>query len=476
MTKEEFRKQAHLLVDWMADYLEEKENYPVTPAVKPKDIFQQIPPMAPEKAESFERIFDDFKTIILPGMTHWQHPSFFAYFPANNSEPSILAEMLMSTLGAQCMSWLTSPAATELEERVCEWLRDAKGIDATWKGVIHDTASTATLSAILTAREKATQFQINERGFTNEQTFRIYSSSHVHSSIDKAVKIAGIGVQNLVRIPVDEEFEMIPDELEKAILADKKAGFSPLCVVSALGTTSSTAVDPIDEITQIAQKHGLWHHIDAAFAGTALLLPEFQHLIKGHQGADSYVFNPHKWMFTNFDCTVFFVREPQYLVNTFSLTPEYLKTKLDDQVNNYRDWGIQLGRRFRALKLWFVIRTYGLEGIRQKLRHHLDLAQKAKNWIENEPGLEILAPVNFNTICFRMSDDHQSLDRQNQLNESWMNQVNATGKVFFSHTKLNGKFVIRWVIGQSDVEEKHILAAWSLLLEERKKLLAEQIT
>lgn len=474
MTKEEFRKQAHLLVDWMADYLEEKENYPVTPSVKPKAIFNQLPGSAPENAESFEQIFEDFKEIILPGMTHWQHPSFFAYFPANNSEPSILAEMLMSTLGAQCMSWLTSPAATELEEQVCDWLRDAKGIDSSWKGVIHDTASTATLSAILTAREKATRFQINEKGFSGNQVFRIYSSSHVHSSIDKAVKIAGIGVQNLVRIPVDENFSMIPSELEKAILADKETGYLPLCVVSALGTTSSTAVDPIDEITQITQKYGLWHHIDAAFAGTALLLPEFQHLIQGHQGADSYVFNPHKWMFTNFDCTVFFIREPQYLVNTFSLTPEYLKTQLDDQVNNYRDWGIQLGRRFRALKLWFVIRTYGMEGIRAKLRNHLELAQKAKSWIENEADMEILAPVNFNTICFRMNPANLPSDQLNSLNESWMNRVNQTGKVFFSHTKLNDSYVIRWVIGQTDVQEKHIAAAWSLLKEEKQKLLAEQ--
>ena len=465
MKKEEFRAYAHQVVDWMADYLEEKENYPVTPNVAPKAIFNQIPAFAPEKPESFEVIFKDFKEIIVPGMTHWQHPSFFGYFPANNSEPSVLAEMLMATLGAQCMSWITSPAATELEERVCDWLRDAKGIDSSWKGVIHDTASTATLSAILTAREKATQFQINEKGFTGKEHFRVYSSSHVHSSIDKALKIAGIGMKNLVRIPVDKNFAMIPEELDLAIQQDLAAGFRPLCVVSALGTTSSTAVDPIVEITQITRKHGIWHHIDAAFAGTALLLPEFQSLIKGHEFADSYVFNPHKWMFTNFDCTILYVREPKFLVNTFSMTPEYLKTNLDDEVNNYRDWGIQLGRRFRALKLWFVIRSYGLEGIREKLRKHLQLAQLAKSWIESMPQLEILAPVNFNTICFRYFDDGITDEKLNNLNESWMNSVNATGKAFFTHTKLDGKFVIRWVIGQADVEEKHIRNAWGLLLE-----------
>ncbi|MCS5490970.1 pyridoxal phosphate-dependent decarboxylase family protein [Algoriphagus limi] len=473
MDKEEFRKYAHQLVDWMADYLEEKENYRVTPTTKPREIFKQLPSEAPEDSESFEAIFQDFKEIILPGMTHWQHPSFFAYFPANNSEPSILAEMLMSTLGAQCMSWLTSPAATELEERVCDWLRDAKGIDPSWKGVIHDTASTATLSAILSARERKSTWLINEEGFGGKENFRIYSSEHVHSSIDKALRIAGIGVKNLVRIPVDEKFAMIPSLLEEAIQKDLERGFTPLCVVSALGTTSSTAIDPIGAISKITKKYGLWHHIDAAYAGTALLLPEFQSLIDGHEDADSYVFNPHKWMFTNFDCTVLFLKNPEDLINTFSLTPEYLRTQLDREVNNYRDWGIQLGRRFRALKLWFVIRSYGLNGIRQKLKNHIQLAQKAKSWIESEERLEILAPVPFNTICFRHQDSKLSLEEENAFNEKWINAVNVTGKVFFTHTKLEGKYVIRWVIGQTDVAEKHIQAAWVLLMETRKQLLQE---
>ena len=466
MEKEEFRKRAHELVDWMADYLTQKENYPVTPQLAPRAIFNQIPDAAPEQGESFDAIMEDFKEIIVPGMTHWQHPAFFGYFPANNSEPSILAEMLMSTLGAQCMSWLTSPAATELEERVCDWLRDAKGIDNTWKGCIHDTASTATLSALLAAREKATDYQINENGFQNEKRFRVYSSSHVHSSIDKSLKIAGIGMANLVRIPVDVNFAMISEDLEKAILEDLENGFHPLCIVSALGTTSSTAVDPIGKISQIAHKYQIWHHIDAAFAGTALLLPEYQNLMKGHELADSYVFNPHKWMFTNFDCTIMYLKEPQYLVNTFSMTPEYLKTKLDEEVNNYRDWGIPLGRRFRALKLWFVIRSYGLEGIRAKIRNHIQLAHQAKSWIEAHDNLEILAPVNFNTICFRYHMQTLSLEQENLINELWMNRVNSTGKAFFSHTKLDGKYVIRWVISQTDVNEKHIQNAWSLLLEQ----------
>lgn len=465
MEKSEFRKRAHELVDWMADYLEQKENYRVTPGVAPREIINQLPLNPPENGESFDQIMEDFKEIIVPGMTHWQHPAFFAYFPANNSEPSILAEMLMSTMGAQCMSWLTSPAATELEERVCDWLRDAKGINSSWKGCIHDTASTATLSALLTAREKATNYDINENGFSKNEVFRVYSSAHVHSSIDKALKIAGIGVANLVRVPVDENFAMIPGELKKAIKEDLEKGFRPLCVISALGTTSSTAVDPIKEISEICQSFDVWHHIDAAFAGTALLLSEYQELIEGHELADSYVFNPHKWMFTNFDCTIMYLKEPRYLVNTFSMTPEYLKTSLDEEVNNYRDWGIPLGRRFRALKLWFVIRSYGLEGIRQKLRNHISLAKNTEKLILAHDELEVLAPVNFNTICFRFSAEKLNLDEANRFNERWMNSVNDTGLAFFSHTKLDGKYVIRWVIGQTDVAEKHIQNAWSLLLE-----------
>lgn len=466
MNKEDFRKQAHQMVDWMADYLEEKEKYPVSPKINPRDIYNQLPDKAPEKGEDYNDIFSDFKNIILPGMTHWQHPSFFGYFPANNSEPSILAEMLISTLGAQCMSWVTSPAATELEEKVLDWLRDAKGICSTWKGVIQDTASTATLSALLAAREKATNYKINEKGFTGEEKFRVYSSEHVHSSIDKALKISGIGQNNLVRIPVDDSFAMISEELELAILKDIDAGLTPLCVVSALGTTSSTAIDPVRSIGKICEKYGLWHHIDAAYAGTALLLPEYQWMIDGHDTADSYVFNPHKWMFTNFDCSVLYLKNPHYLVNTFSLTPEYLKSNLDGEVNNYRDWGIQLGRRFRALKLWFVIRSYGLEGIRSKLRYHLTLTKSQVIKIEQHDHMEILAPVPLNTICFRYHDIRYSLDELNLINEKWMGLVNQSGKAFFTHTKLDGKFAIRWVIAQTDVKDFHIKNAWNLLLDQ----------
>ncbi|WP_215225477.1 pyridoxal phosphate-dependent decarboxylase family protein [Echinicola shivajiensis] len=470
MNNKDFRKHAHKLVDWMADYLENKGSYPVSPDVQPGDIYQQIPKGAPELPESFDYIFQDFEQIIMPGMTHWQHPAFFGYFPANNSEPSILAEMLMSTLGAQCMSWLTSPAATELEEKVLEWLRDAKGLNSSWQGVIQDTASTATLCAILSARERASNFSINKDGFTGQEKYRIYSSSHVHSSVDKAMRIAGLGEANLVKVAVDKSHAMDLNSLSEAISADLMAGFTPLCVVSALGTTSSTAIDPVKEIGEICEEYELWHHIDAAYAGTALLLPECRWMLDNKVKADSYVFNPHKWMFTNFDCSVLYVKDAEYLVNTFSMTPEYLRTKQDEHVNNYRDWGIQLGRRFRALKLWFVLRSYGLEGIREKLRLHLSLSKKVANLVENHENLELLAPIPLNTICFRFVDKSLSEEKLNSLNAQWMHSVNATGKVFFTHTKLDGKYCIRWVIGQTDVSVNEIEMAWELLMEKLAEL------
>ncbi|QDH78428.1 aspartate aminotransferase family protein [Echinicola soli] len=466
MNNQDFRKHAHQLVDWMVDYMEQKENYPVTPDINPGEIYDKLPNEAPEEPATFDQIFTDFEKVIMPGMTHWQHPLFFGYFPANNSAPSIMAEMLMSTLGAQCMSWLTSPAATELEEKVVNWLRDAKGLDSAWKGVIQDTASTATLCAVLAARERASRFSINEKGFIGHEKFRVYSSEHAHSSVDKAMRIAGLGLQNLIKISVDKNFAMLPNALEEAIKIDVKNGFTPICVVSALGTTSSAAIDPIGEIGKIASRFGMWHHIDAAYAGTALLLPEFRWMIQGHELADSYVFNPHKWMFTNFDCSVLFVKNADDLVNTFSMTPEYLKTDQDDHVHNYRDWGIQLGRRFRALKLWWVIRTFGLQGIRQKLRGHLELTELAKKWVENEENVILETPTILNVICFRFVEKSLSTKENNAINQAWMQRANQSGKVFFTHTILNEKYVIRWVIGQTDVKFEHIELAWKILQQE----------
>lgn len=460
MDTQSFRKHAHELVDWMADYFESVEDYPVMSQVNPGDILKQIPASAPEQAESFDQVFKDFKDIIMPGITHWESPNFMAYFPANKSKGSVLAEMLMSTLGAQCMQWLTSPAAAELEEQMMVWLREMLGLPETFTGVIQDTASTATLCAILTAREMVTEYAINEKGFDN-QKFTVYASEQIHSSIDKAVKIAGIGAANLRKVGVDEAFAMVPEQLNQMIEADLNNGYTPLCVVSAIGTTSTTAIDPIDDIGDICLKHQVWHHVDAAYAGTALILPEMRWMSKGIEKADSFVFNPHKWMFTNFDCTAYFVKDPVSLVNTFTITPDYLKTSVDGEVKNYRDWGIPLGRRFRALKLWFVIREFGVEGIQEKIRKHILLGQWLANQIEAHQDFELMAPVPLNTICFRYINGET--DKLDQINEEIMKEVNNTGKLFFTQTKLNGKFILRLAFGNTNLEAYHVENAWALI-------------
>jgi aromatic-L-amino-acid decarboxylase len=463
MNNDEFRRYAHELVDWMADYLGHVESYPVKPATKPREIIHQLPGHPPDRGEPFPAIFEDFRTIIVPGMTHWQNPSFFAYFPANTSGPSILAEMLTATLGAQCMSWATSPAATELEERVMQWLREMIGLPADFTGVIQDTASTATLCSILTAREAKTDYTINSFGFNGKRRFTVYCSSEAHSSIEKAVKIAGVGKEHLRKIAVDDAYAMVPEALEKAIRADIATGYTPLCVIAAIGTTGTTAIDPLRPIGDICRKHGIWLHVDAALAGTALVLPEFRWMTEGIEAVDTFVMNPHKWMFTNFDCSAYFVKDRGALIRTFEILPEYLKTAEGDQVNNYRDWGIQLGRRFRALKLWFVIRNLGVAGIQEKVRHHIALTQELAAKIKAAPDFEILAPVSLNTICFRFKPRHiASEDQLNALNTELMERLNATGKIYLTHTKLTGRFALRFVIAQTNVEERHVLQAWEM--------------
>jgi aromatic-L-amino-acid decarboxylase len=418
-----------------------------------------------------ETIFEDFKQIVLPGITHWQHPSWFAYFPANNSPPSVLAELLTAALGAQCMIWQTSPAAAELEEVVMEWLRKMLGLPEGMSGVIQDTASTATLCALLTAREKATDFEANSKGL--QQPLIVYASEEAHSSIEKGVKIAGYGKDNLRSIPTGETFAMIPSELEEAVIQDKKRGLNPACVVATLGTTSSTAIDPLDAIGRICSRHGLWLHVDAAFGGTAAILPERKDLLIGAEYIDSFVFNPHKWMFTNFDCSAYFVRDTETLIRTFEIHPEYLKTGMDAQVKNFRDWGIQLGRRFRALKLWFVIRSYGVEGLQEMVRRHIQLAEMFKTWIEEHEEFELMAPVSLSLVCFRLNDG-RSEEELNSLNQTILEKLNQTGKVFLTHTTLRGKYVLRLAIGQRTTEERHVREAWKLIREisarEREKV------
>ncbi len=467
MTNEEFRTHAHEMVDWMADYLENLDKFPVKPDLRPGDIKCQLPVAAPMYSEDFREIFADFKNIIIPGMTHWQHPGFFAYFPANNSEPSILAEMLTATMGAQCMLWLTSPAAEELEERMMEWLRDILGLPKEFTGVIQDSSSSATLVALLSARERRSGYEINRRGFTQEDRYRIYTSTQGHSSVDKDVKIAGIGIENLVKIKVDDTYALRIDLLEEAITKDLAEGFLPLAVVSTFGTTSSTAVDPVGEIGKVCEKYGCWHHVDASYAGTALMLPEIRNLAHGIGRCDSFVVNPHKWMFTNFDCSAYFIRDKQALVNTFSILPEYLKTAEDKLVNNYRDWGVPLGRRFRALKLWFVIRTYGISGMQRKIRDHIAFGQWVKQDIISTPGLELMAPAFFNLVCFRIHppgiSDEKELDR---LNETILQKINRSGKVFLTQTRLNDRYVLRFVAGQTHTTIEHVKQGWEFIKDQ----------
>ncbi|OQX53641.1 MAG: aspartate aminotransferase family protein [Candidatus Aminicenantes bacterium 4484_214] len=440
MNQDEFKKFGYLFVDWVIDYLKEVGNYPVCPPLK----------------------------IILPGMTHWQHPGWFAYFPANNSPPSILAELLTAGLGAQCMIWKTSPAATELEEVVCDWLRQMLGLPPGLAGVIQDTASTSTLVALLTAREKATNYQANIKGL--KQPLCVYASEEAHSSVEKDVKIAGYGREALRYIPADEDYALIPSALEERIIQDKAQGYQPACVVATLGTTSSGAVDPLAPIGRICQKYGLWFHVDAAYAGTAALLPEKRWMLEGIESVDSFVFNPHKWLLTNFDCSVYFVKDKEALIKTFEIHPEYLKTGVDAVVNNYRDWGIQLGRRFRALKLWFVLRYYGVSGLQKIIRKHIQLAQMFKEWLEADPRFEILAPVHFSLVCFRLNDGREEAEL-NELNRVFHQKINESGRIFLTHTSLRGKYTIRLVVGSRTTEEQHVREAWSIIRQAADEVL-----
>ena len=460
MKNEDFRRAGHQFVDWIADYFENIEKFPVVSKVEPGEIKKMIPAVPPARGEAMEGIFRDFEKVLLPGITHWQHPGWFAYFPANNSPASVLGELLTAGLGAQCMVWQTSPAAAELEEVVLDWLRQMIGLPAGFSGVIQDTASTATLCAMLSARERATGFESNESGLKTPLT--VYASEEVHSSADKGVKIAGFGRKNFRRLPTDARFALIPERLEEAIVRDKDAGLVPACVMATVGTTSSGAIDPLRAIGEICRKHSVWLHVDAAWAGTAALLPEKRWILDGAELADSLVFNPHKWMVTNFDCSAYFVRDPAALIRTFEIHPEYLKTGVDAKVRNYRDWGIQLGRRFRALKLWFVVRSYGVEGLQAMVREHIRLAGLVKDWVEADARFELLAPVDLGLVCFRLNDGREEA-ALNELNRRFLERINAAGPVFLTHTTLRGKYTVRFVVGQRTTQERHVRGAWDII-------------
>jgi len=467
----EFRSWAHRFADWMADYYETIEERPVKSQVNPGDILARLPEKPPLEREEMDRILSDVDQIIMPGMTHWQSPNFFAYFPANASYPSILAEMITAAIGAQCMIWETSPAAAELEERVMEWLKVMTGIPSEWSGVIQDTASTATLAAILCARERCSEYLINETGLQGQAILRVYCSSETHSSIEKAVKIAGMGRKNLVKIPVTDNYSMDVEALRSEVKKDLEEGLRPCCIVATLGTTGSTAIDPLPEIVAICKEFRIWLHIDAAYAGTALLLPEYQWMIEGIGDADSFVFNPHKWMFTNFDCSAYFVKDRESLLRTFEILPEYLKTVTRGRVNDYRDWGIPLGRRFRALKLWFVIRSYGLKGLQELIRNHIELAEWFEHKVHDTHEFELMAPRKLSVVCFRCHpdklEDHNLLQK---FNESLLKSINTSGKAYLTHTKLGGKYTLRLSVAQTRVKLQHLENVWELIQQKAKEL------
>jgi len=463
---EEFRQHAHQMVDWMADYYSSIDKYPVKSDLNPGDIFKQIPDNPPEQGEPMSEIFEDFKNIIIPGITHWQNPKWFAYFQANSSYPSVLAEMLTATLATQCMVWETSPAAAELEEKMMVWLKDIMGLPDHFEGVIQDTASTATLCAFLSAREKASNFEINKKGYTGDENYRIYCSTETHSSIDKAIRIAGMGDENLVKVKVDEKLAIQPEILEKAIKDDINSGEKPLCVVATIGTTGTLANDPLKKIAEITQKYKIWLHVDAAYAGSAMILPEFRWMIDGLEFADSYVFNPHKWLFTNFDLSAYYVKDKDVLIRTFSIMPEYLKTQVDQKVKNYRDWGIQLGRRFRALKIWFVLRNFGKAELKNRIKKHIDMVQKLASDIKNDPEFELMVENPLNMVCFRFHPESiRDEPTLNTMNERILHEINATGETFLTHTRIKGAYAIRLVAGQTYLEKEHLRDVWKIVRE-----------
>ena len=391
LNPKDFKQSSDPVISWIDNYLKTITSNPVKSKVRPGEIYNNLPERAPEQPESLEQIIKDLDEIILPGITHWQHPNFHAYFPANSSVESVLAEFITSAIGAQCMIWDTSPAAAELEQRMMEWLRDAMGIPHRFEGVIQDSASSASLVALLTAREVKTNFRSNEEGVPGN--LRVYCSRETHSSVEKAVGVCGIGKKNLVRLEVDQQMRMQPEALHRHIVEDLEKGLVPCAVVAAIGTTGTVAVDPLKEIATLCRQYNIWLHVDAAYAGSALLLPEYRWMIDGMDQVDSFVFNPHKWMFTNFDCSVYFIKNVDLLIKTFEILPEYLKTSTRGSVNDYRDWGVPLGRRFRALKLWFVIRSFGLSGLRERLQSHISTGSMRDSWRRSTGGGGCSLPI-----------------------------------------------------------------------------------
>jgi len=469
-----FRRYGHHVVDWIADFLRHPERFPVLARVKPGDVREALPLAAPRDPESLDAILADFERVIVPGLTHWNHPGFFAYFAITGSAPGILGELLCAALNVNAMLWRTSPAATELEEVVLDWLRRLLALPPGFRGVIYDTASISSLCALAAAREAA-GVDAREAGLAGRSDLprlRVYASEQAHSSIEKAAIILGLGQAGVRKIPADAEFRMDAEALARAVAEDRAGGWRPIAVSATVGTTATTSVDPVPAIAEVATREGLWLHVDAAYGGAAAILPEYRHVLAGCERADSIVVNPHKWLFTPIDCSAFFCRRPEILKQAFSLVPTFLQTPEGSAVENFMDYGPQLGRRFRALKLWMVLRAYGRTGLEARLREHIRLGQLFAGWVDGDPDWERLAPVPFSTVVFRLRPHGWDTadPRLNPLNERLLEGVNASGEVFLSHAVLAGRYALRLAVGNIRTEEQHVARAWEILRGEALRL------
>jgi len=476
MPADQFRKFGYELIDWIANYFENVEDYPVLPHIKPGDIRKQLPLSPPDEGETMEKILKDIDKIIVPGLTHWNHPNFMAYFNSSSSGPGILAELLAAVFNSNGMLWRTNPSSAELEQHTLQWLRQMLGMPEDFWGIMYDTASVASMHAIAAAREQA-GINVREKGLAGRNDLpklRLYASEQAHSSIDKSAITLGLGLESLKKVPTDDEFRMLPDELDKAIKEDKKNGLLPFCVIATVGTTSTTSIDPVSNIADICEKENLWLHVDGAHGGSAAIIPEMQWIFKGVERADSFLINPHKWLFHPVDITAFYTRKPEILKRAFSLVADYLKTPEENIVDNYMNYGIQLGRRFRALKLWFTIRYFGVEGLRDRLRYHLFLGKEFTTWLDAYPAFERMAPVPMSTICFRLHpkniNDENKLE---ELNLGFFKEIDTNSEILISHTRLNGKYVLRVNMSGLRMELRHIKKAWEIIKTKAEEILTK---
>lgn len=466
MDPTDFRRHGHSLIDWLADYYQNIETRPVQPQTKPGDVKKLLPKSAPDQPEAFDEIINDLDRVVLPNVTHWQHPDFYGYFPSNSLGAGVLGDLVSTGLGVLGLSWQSSPAVTEVEEVVADWFRQMVGLSQSWFGVINDTASTSTLVSLLCGRERTTNYSMTDHGLqAGEPPLIVYTSASAHSSVEKAALLAGFGRRSVRTIDVDENFAMRADLLEQAIIFDKANGSRPCAIVAAIGGTATASIDPLSEIAAIARRHDLWLHVDAAMAGNAMILPECRWMWDGIEQADSLVINPHKWLGVPFDCSLYFVRDEQHLVRVMSTNATYLQSSVDSQVRNLRDTGIPLGRRFRALKLWFLIREQGVSGLQSRLRRDLELAQYLVEQVAGTPDWHLVAPVHLQTVCVRYEPENVQEERLNEFTRAWAEAMNSSGKAYVTPAAVNGRWMVRLSVGAPGTSRANVEGLWTLIKE-----------